>query len=366
VAAVLCAAAVLTACASAPVPDDLPRLSGQDEDGWSRVDVGGRVHAIAGLDSGSPPPHLLAAGEDDGAPVLVDVTDGQAREVPAPAEGGWTPPDGGYDAVGSNGDLISVVGRADPSAVLLHSEWLAYPAQRLADAQGREVSWVSPLLDGEENLRAIGVVEAGDGWHVHAWQAYGDEEWMPLDRGEQLRVLAEPGPRTVLTGTTETTVVVAGAVADESGRPGVWSLYDDPTETGGRWTHHPTATEPDAFTDVAYWDLGWWVAGHRDGRPVVYEFDDPGQGSALPVPDTELDPDHPVVIVAGIPVGQPMVLATQSVDGPALWVGGAGGWERTAVPAGRLSSAQRVGGGLYVVVDGALWFRPLPASARPS
>lgn len=368
-----CLSAVLAACASAPGPWPPPDpLTAQPADpvqelGWTRVQVEGTVRAIAGLDSGDPPPHLLAVGDDDGTPLLVDVTDGRATPLPPAAEGdSWTPPDEGYQHVDGNGDLVALVGRDDPGALLLHHEWLAYPPERLRDAQGREAAWVSPLLDGEGNLRVVGAVRSGDRWQLHAWQAVGDGEWLALDRGRQLTLLAEPGPSAVLTGTTETTVVVAGEVADVTGRPGVWSLYDTPAESGGRWQQHPTETVPDGVTDVASWDLGWWVAGHVDGRPVVYDFDDPGTGAALPVPGTRLDPDHPLVLVAGVPVGRPMVLATQSEAGPAVWVAEDGGWSRTPAPSGRLSAAQRVGDGVYVVVDGALWFRHLPAAARPT
>ena len=364
---VVCLVAVLAACAADPsgtVADESDQLP---EAGWTRVDVGGTVRDVFGLDSGDPPPHLHAVGDDDGEPLLVDVTDGRARRLPDPAQGeGWTPPDGGYQSVVGNGDLIALTGRAEPGVLLLHHEWIASPPERLRDPHGREASWLSPLLDGEEGLRVVGAVRVGDTWELHGWQAVGDDEWLALDHGRQLRLLAEPGAGTVLTGTTETTVVVAGQIADDSGRPGVWSLSDLPEESGGRWQHRPTETVPDGFTDIAYWDLGWWVAGHREGRPVVYDFDDPGGGVALPVPDTRLDPDHPLVLVAGVPVGRPLVLAAQSEDGPAVWVHEDGGWSRTRAPSGRLSAAQRVGDGVYVVVDGALWYRSLPAAALPS
>ena len=196
--------------------------------------------------------------------------------------------------------------------------------------------WARP--DGEANTRVVGAVRSADRWRLHAWQALGDDEWLALDVGEQLHALTEPSSRTVLTGTTEVGVVVAGPVSDRAraadAAPEVWSLSDTPEQSGGRWERHPTATVPDAFTHVASWDLGWWVAGHRDGRPVVYEFDDPGGGAALAVPDTRLDPHHPLTVVAGIPVERPLVLATQSVDGPAVRVD-----------------------------DGALWVRALPAAA---
>lgn len=330
--------------------------------GWTRVDVGGTVQALFGSEWGPP---LVVAGEDDGQPLLAEVTRSETRPLPEAAEGrSFTPPDGGYQAVQSNGDVIALVGREDPSAVLLHHEWIPYAPQHVQDEVGRAAAWVSPVLDGEGHARVVGAVRTADGWRLHAWQAEGDDDWLALDSGEQLQVTAEPGTGTLLTATTEVTVVVAGAVAAlgaaDDGEPQVWSIDDMPELSGGRWQRHPLATAPDALTDLVAWDLDWWVAGHREGRPVVHD----GAGAHLPVPDTRLDTAHPLVLVAGMPVSRPLVLATQSVDGPVVWLDEGGSWSRTPAPPGRLSAAQLVDQIVYVVVDGALWFRDLPPAAR--
>jgi hypothetical protein len=119
------------------------------------------------------------------------------------------------------------------------------------------------------------------------------------------------------------------------------------------------SSTPDEITDVAAWDLGWWVAGHRGLRPVVYDYDYPTDGARLPVPPTRLDPDHPAVYVAGIPAHSPMVLATQSADGPTVWVQQGKRWRRIPAPEGRLAAAHRVGDDVYVLIDGAVWVRKL-------
>jgi hypothetical protein len=95
------------------------------------------------------------------------------------------------------------------------------------------------------------------------------------------------------------------------------------------------APAADRLTDVAYRDLGVWVAGHRKLRPVVDDVDPitRQQGRReLPVPGTRLDPRHPVVLVAGTPV---------------------------AAPPGVLEAAVTVAGGICLVPDGVLWYRPL-------
>ena len=187
-----------------------------------------------------------------------------------------------------------------------------------------------------------------------------------MDRGHPLFVSAKPSSRSVLTGSTQSGAIVAGAISDQPNRPRaspqVWTIEDiGGAPTDGRWTRRPLAPTPDGLTDVASWEVGWWVAGHRNLRPVVYDFDSPTRGT-IPMPDTRLDPDHPVVYVAGIPIGRSMVLATQSADGPTVWMHKGRDWLRIPAPAGKLSAASRNVDGLYLLIDGALWFRSLPGA----
>jgi hypothetical protein len=78
------------------------------------------------------------------------------------------------------------------------------------------------------------------------------------------------------------------------------------------------------------------------------------------MPDTRLDPDHPVVYVAGIPIGRSMVLATQSADGPTVWIQKGRAWLRIPAPVGKLLAASTSDDGVYVLIEGTLWFRSLP------
>lgn len=331
--------------------------------GWHEVAIHGSVRSIADVNSESPPPHLVAAGLSGDQPLLVDVTAGSAREVIGDFPNRYR---NGLFAVAADGANIAVTERTDSGLAKSATFWLGddystYWRQVPRVAEGNRPGWLWPLMDGEEDLRSVGVIQSGNRWRLHAWQAF--RHWVPLDRDPQLYVHEQPSSRTVLTGSTETTVVVAGALSDRPSRAGaspqVWTIADTLDVSHGRWQRHRMASTPDGLTDVADWDLGWWVAGHRNLRPVVYDFDS-RNGATIPVPDTRLDPHHPVVFVAGIPVSRPMVLATQSVDGPTVWVRKGRSWIRIPAPTGKLSAARAVGDGVYLLIDGALWFRTLP------
>ena len=73
-----------------------------------------------------------------------------------------------------------------------------------------------------------------------------------------------------------------------------------------------------------------------------------------------LDPVHPVVYLAGLPIGRTMVLATQSADGPTVWVRKGRDKLRIPAPAGKLLAAQASLDRVYVLIVGTLWFHPLP------
>jgi hypothetical protein len=346
---------------------------GGGPDGWRRIGVPGTVRSVARASD------LLVAGEQGGRPTLGVVRDGAYTALHV-VDG----PRDGVRSVDTNGESVVLSERTDVAAgepaTLWSAAWFGddvlyadWTRERLADRQGRPASWLQPLLDGEEDYRAIGAVRRGAVWSLHGWMAF--DGWKPLDRGEQLYTRAAPA--TLLTGTTETTVVVAGEVSGSArtppGPPQVWSLDDSlavDASSPGRWVRRPMASVPDALTDVASWDLGWWVAGHRDLRPVVYDYDRIGgpAGAELPVPDTKLDPEHPTVVVAGAPVTTAMVLATQSADGVAAWVDeGKGRWTRIPGPPGVLSAAVLMwdGRGLYLVVDGDLWYRRVSVRELP-
>ena len=332
--------------------------------GWQKVAIDGSVRSIT---RHSCSPNLLAAGLRVGdQPLLVDVTHGVARgfkgELPNRLHHGLS-------AVATDGANTFVTedvdpSHAEPATMQLVDQYLTEVIDQPRDRRGSKPLWFWPLMDGEEDFRTVGAVRADGRWELHAWQDFGD--WVPMDRGHPLFVSAKPSSRSVLTGSTEAYVIVAGAISDQSGGPDaspqVWTIEDiGGPRTSGRWTRRPLVPAPDALTDVASWEVGWWVAGHRDLRPVVYDFDS-RDGAGIPMPATRLDPRHPVVYVAGIPISRSMVLATQSADGPTVWVRSGRNWLRIPAPAGKLLAAQTSDDGVYVLIDGTLWFRSMPDS----
>jgi hypothetical protein len=61
------------------------------------------------------------------------------------------------------------------------------------------------------------------------------------------------------------------------------------------------------------------------------------------MPDVSLDPDHPQVCLATVPItdGHPLGLAVLSAhDGPQLWLGSARGWDVVPLPLGRRDAAR--------------------------
>ncbi len=316
---------------------------------------------------------MLAAGRHwGGGPLLADVTDGVATELSSTALPRQQRQ--GLDSVSSDGENIAVSEVVSDAARAPATVWIGGMSADTRsehkpprDDEGRAPMWATPLLDGEEGFRSVGAVPVPGGWDIRAWRA--DATWESLDAFPQLRLGRVPAPRTLLSGTTESEVVVAGQLSErgpDAAAPwSVWTLGDDgPATPGGRWQRAMLASVPDGLTDIASWDAGWWVAGHRGMKPVVYDFDS-AAGAELAVPDTSLDPLCPSVFVAGKPIGRSLVLATQSVDGPTVWLAAGHDWVRLPAPAGSLSAAQLVGDAIYVLVDGTLWFRALPpASTR--
>lgn len=361
----------LAACGSAvPAPgyDPVPRPSPVRANGWQPVAIDGTVRSIVGINSESPPPHLYAAGVAGGDPLLVDVTDGEWRHLDIRIADRF---DGhGLRGLSSDGLNIAAAGATPPSsgtsAKLWAGDWWGTRwTESPRDRQGRSPVWLDPLLDGEEDFRSIGVVKVGDGWRLHAWEAL--DEWMPIDPGPQLHLTKAPADTTLITGTTETTVVAAGAICEGAdappGPPQVWTLYSTAYEVGrpASWQRRPLRPEPDGLTDVADWDVGFWVAGHVDGHPVVYDFDS-GDGAASVLRDVVLDEEHPRVSIARGFDGE-RVLAVQTEKGPRVLFETPAGWHELAGPDGRLEAAALVADLVYLLVDGRVWWHGRPSAA---
>lgn len=375
-------AASLTGCAQSEVPSEpqqqvistpvssgtipagttpQPQGSASRGKGWQKVAVDGTVRSIA---HGYCMPELRAAGiTGDDRPLLVEVVHGVARpfkgELPNRLHNGLSTVLDGDTGLVVTEDVDPA--RAEPATMQFVDEYWTEEVDQPRDVRGSKPVWLSPLMDGEGGFRTVGAVRAEGRWELHAWQDFG--HWVPMDRGHPLFVSSKPSSRSVLTGSTQSGPIVAGAISDQPGTPHpspqVWTIEDIGGEpTNGRWTSWPLAPTPDGLTDVTSWEAGWWVAGYRNLRPVVYDFDSP-TGGTIAMPNTRLAPDHPAVYLAGKPNRRVMVLATQSSDGPTVWIQKGRGWLRIPAPAGKLSAASRNMDGLFMLIDGALWFRPL-------
>jgi hypothetical protein len=380
-------AALLTSCAPSQVPSEpqepvtsipvssgtiptgmTPQVQGSDSrgTGWQKVAIDGTVRSIS--HQYCRPKELAAGMSSGGRPLLAEVSHGVARaftgELPNRLHNGLS-------AV-VDGDIGIVVtedvdpARAVPATMRFVDEYFTEEVEQPRDARGSKPVWSSALMDGEGDFRTLGAVLADGRWELHAWQDSDSGHLDPMDRGHTLYLFANPSSRSVLTGSTESELIVAGAISDQPGRPDaspqLWTIDDIGSKpNNGRWTRWPLTPTPDGLTDVASWEVGWWVAGYRNLRPVVYDFDS-DVGPSMPMPDTRLDPDHPVVYLADTPIGKSMVLATQSADGPTMWIQEGRDWLRIPAPAGKLSAASRNTDGLFTLIDGALWFRPLPGA----
>jgi hypothetical protein len=344
---------------------------------WTRLPIRGDVRSIEdGLYTAASPGQMrarvLAAGvTPQGKPLLLDVIGERTHRihVNVPNSSGL-----GLAEGVSDGETAAVreyidVDRMKPVTVWFGDTYGTFSVRAPVDESGDPTVWLSPLLDGEEDARAVGLVQDGARLYVRAWQAF--RSWKRMDAPNQLVVPELTSNAPLLTGSTETSVVVAGAI----GKPGktaklsIWQLGDGRAVNGngrGRWHQMSIVESADDFSDVASWEIGFWVAGNEGDQPVVYDFDS-ANGSTLAVPSTRLDPSRPVTYIAQEPIGHtPLILATQSVEGPTVWVENHGSWTRIPGPEGTLSDAQVVGNQLYLVVNGDLWHRTLVAKAEPS
>ena len=202
----------------------------------------------------------------------------------------------------------------------------------------------------------MGALQQGDGrWRAHLWEAYPDDgSWRVEERGDGPLLAQQPDAATLVTSTEEVQVWLAETV-EEGVR--VWSIPGDPYSPYP-WQRRRLEGGADAVTDILSWAIGTWVAGSRDGRAVIWNFDD-GTGE-VDIPDITLDPEHPDVRLLRLPVAGQPAFAVQAPGGPSVWLRGTGDWRELKAPAGTLTLAAATDQGFYLVIDGALWFRPMP------
>ncbi len=235
----------------------------------------------------------------------------------------------------------------------LFEEW---HRSTLVHPDGAPTPWASLLLDDEGDVRAVGARREHGAWRAHLWEAHPDDgRWRLTERGPGPRLRAEPSARTLVTSTEEVRVYVAENAA---ARARLWSIDADPYHPT-RWRSEDLEGGADTVTDVLSWAVGSWVAGTREDHAVVWDLDH--VGGEVDLPDVELDPGSPLVRVLRLPIGdQQPAVAVQQPDGPSVWVRAESGWRELEAPPGRMSLAAATAQGLYLVIDGELWFRPLP------
>jgi hypothetical protein len=329
---------------------------------WEHIDLPGTVSVVVdGRYTWPEPPHVLVGGEDDGAGVVLDVTAGRgpvAVALPGVPDPIWHLSSDGNEAVASAGR-----GGAG-SDVWYLAEMYEAEFDGPRDEAGDEPVWAAPTVDGEGDLRVAGVVPEGDRWRVRAWMIWDD--WERMDAGPALYVPDVPRSGELLVAATEVGVVIAGDLATErsAAAPSVWFIWDsavaDEVEGGGEpWIEETLVPQPDALTDIRSWEGGWWVAGHRSGAPLIYDFD--GRGGVLEVPDVRLDLEQPTVLLAAVALDGDPLLVLRTVDGPGAWYRVGGTWHEMPLPDGDVQDAEYAEGLLYVVVDGELFAAELPA-----
>jgi hypothetical protein len=222
--------------------------------------------------------------------------------------------------------------------------------------------WAVPLLDDDAGLVLSAALDGGR-WLLRVHQReraiLGGDPQAP-----ELTLDGDPAGLAVAFHEREP-VVVAGHVGD-NGSPQALSLAAGETE----WRRIHLAPRPTALTSVVSAQFGrhTWVAGHLDGRPVVYEvlplpFRGLLRSAPVEVPPLELRPesldDRPVVLVDGVQRDSPVFVAALARGNRLCWHDDEE-WKAHPVPEGRVHSATASGGAVHVLVDSEVWSLPDP------
>ena len=346
----------------APLPDGPGTPFRLVNDDWVQVD--GVPGEISDIDATYTQYLIVTGRSDDGAATLAAVDGATVLRTASDIPRGYG--DGASSATGDYENEGFVL-QTDPAALRparivvgqLNAGWDVseswYP-DVLRDRSGLPASWASLLFDDEGDLRAVGAVRQADGrWRAHLWEAHPDDgKWRVEERGNGPLLAQQPDAATLVTSTEEVQVWLAETAGDDVR---VWSIPGDPYDPYP-WERRRLAGGADAVTDILSWAIGTWVAGSRDGEAVIWDFDD-GQGE-VPIPEVALDPDHPEVRLLRLPVATQAAFAVQAPDGPSVWLKGVGAWRELKAPEGTMTSAVATDEGFYLVIDGALWFRPMP------
>jgi hypothetical protein len=314
---------------------------------WSKLEVAGRVTALGR--------GYCAGVGDDGDAFVVPL------RLPHPAVRTY---DGllldSFGVLGvAQGEQTWLTGRGADGRLHL---WSAYDDGSMFvphSLEAIEAVWAAPVLDAHAELVVSAHFVDGE-WRL---RVYPRESAILGGRPLAEDLVVGNDPSTLAFGFYEREpLVVAGPLGD-SGTAHAWSIGQSDTE----WRRVHLSPAPTALCSVGTAQLGrrTWVAGHQDGRPVLYEvlplpFRGLLRSATVDVPALELAEDslgtgdRPVVLVDDHERDLPVFVAALARGNRLCWHDGTE-WKAHPAPDGRIRGACASGGAVHVLVDGAVW-----------
>ena len=322
---------------------------------WSRLEVDGRVTTLA---------RGYCAGVDaDGHAFVAPL------RLPHPAVRTY---DGllldSFGALGvAQGEHTWLTGRGADGRLHL---WSAYDDGIRFEPHSLEAidaGWAAPLLDAHAGLVLSARLD-GSAWRLHVHQREPAVSGGPAKAAE-LTLGTDPDAALAFAFYEREPLVVAGPFG-EAGAPHAWSLGT----TAAEWRRIHLAPTPTVLCSVGTGQLGrhFWVAGHLDGRPMVYQvlplpFRGLLRSATVDVPALQLDEDalsvgvRPVVLVDDHEHDLPVFIAALPRGNRLCWHDGAE-WKAHPAPDGRIRGAGASGGAVHALVDGSVWSIPDPTA----
>jgi hypothetical protein len=318
---------------------------------WSRLEIAGRVTALA---------HGLCAGVGmDGDAFIVPL------RLPHPATRTY---DGllldSFGVLGvAPGEQYWMIGRGADGHLHLWSAYADGTGFVSHSLEAIDAAWATPLIDAHADLILSATVDGG-GWRLRAHARESAIQGGP-PRAHDLSLAGDPDTTLAFTCYEHEPVVLAGPLG-EAGAPQALVLAPG----DGDWRRAHLFPGPTSLCSVATGQLGrhTWIAGHLEGRPVVYQvlplpFRGLVRTATVEVPSLELAADslesRPVVLVDEVQRDSPVFVAALPRGNRLCWYDG-DEWKAHPVPDGRVRSACAAGGAVHVLVDGSVWSLPDP------
>jgi hypothetical protein len=328
---------------------------------WTRLEVDGRVTALAR--------GLCAGVAEDGDAFVVPL------RLPHPAARRY---DGlqldSFGVLGvAQGEHTWLTGRGADGRLHL---WAACPDGSMFvphSLEAVDAVWATPVLDAHAGQILSTCFDGRPDGHLDggAWRLRAHQRENAIlgghARAPDLTLGGDPDARLAFAFYEREPLVVAGPLGD-GGAPQARSLGRHDTD----WRRIHLAPTPTALCSVATGRFGrrTWIAGHLDGRPVVYQvlplpFRGLLRSSLVEVPRLELAPeswgDRPVVLIDEAQRDSPAFVAALPRGNRLCWFEGTE-WKAHPVPDGRVRSACISGGAVHVLVEGVVWSIPDPTS----